>query len=109
MSEPLEIINCGRYERVIARPNELIRTDACMHIFFFVFCACTNSIQVIAYSILLVYKDLNKKIVFVTVIVSVALIISVIFNLHYSVNLRRENENVLRTIRSRHYEPMAQR
>jgi len=27
MSEPLEIINCGRYERVIARPNELIRTE----------------------------------------------------------------------------------
>jgi len=39
-----------------------------------------------------------KKVVFV---LAIALIISVIFNLHYYVNLRIKNENVLHTIRAR--------
>lgn len=58
-------------------------------------------IQVLAYLILFGDRTLNRKIGLITVIVAGALMISVIFNLHYYVNLRRENENVLNTIRAR--------
>lgn len=46
-------------------------------------------------------EDLNNKVNFVIAIVVGALIISVIFNLHYYVNLRVENENVLHNMRAR--------
>jgi len=45
-------------------------------------------------------EDLNSKVNFVIAIVG-ALIISVVFNLHYYVNLRREDENVLHNMRAR--------
>jgi len=47
-------------------------------------------------------EDLNNnKTIFAISIVVGALIISVILNLHYYVNLRRESENVLHNMRAR--------
>ena len=46
-------------------------------------------------------EDLNNKIKFVIAIVIGALIISVIFNVHYYVNVRIENKNVLHNMRAR--------
>jgi len=43
---------------------------------------------------------LRNRTIFVTSIVIVALIVSLMFNLHYYVNLSRENENVLNNMRS---------
>jgi len=43
---------------------------------------------------------LRNRIIFVTSIVIVALIVSLVFNLHYYVNVSRENENVLNNMRS---------
>jgi hypothetical protein len=57
--------------------------------------------QVLTYSILSGEEDLNRKLVIATVIVAGALIISLAFNLHYYVNLRRENQNMINTIRAR--------
>ncbi len=43
---------------------------------------------------------MRNRTIFVTSIVIVALVVSLMFNLHYYVNLRRENENVLNNMRS---------
>ena len=44
---------------------------------------------------------MRNRTIFVTSIVIVALIVSLMFNLHYYVNLSRENKNVLHNIRAR--------
>ena len=46
-------------------------------------------------------EKLNRKTIFLRAVVPCALIISLSFNLHYYVNLRTENENVVNTMRTK--------